>query len=333
VEALQYVAVNAPKKKPPIVVICGPTGVGKTDFAVELAAAFDGEILGADSMQLYRRMDIGTAKPSPAQRSRIRHHLVDAADPDEEFDAARYAREARAVVDTLLERGCLPFVVGGTGLYITALLRGIFPSPRIEPAVRDRLARRAEADGSPAMHQRLAEVDPEAAVRIHPNDTFRILRALEVFEQTGRTITELHRKHRFADVRYHALKIGLTADREALYRRIDRRVDRMMADGLLEEVRGLLAKGYPPSLKSMQSLGYRHMIDFLQGRCTLEEAVIQLKRDHRRYAKRQLTWFRADKETVWLGPEEEDRAREMIRRHIEDGPKSGAVGGGCGRLR
>jgi tRNA dimethylallyltransferase len=300
--------------KPRIIVICGPTAVGKTAAGIEVAAAVGGEIVGADSMQVYRYMDIGTAKPTAAEQAAVRHHLIDVADPDEPFDAAAYAQLGRRVLAELARRGRVPVVVGGTGLYIKALLQGLFRAQAGEPALRARLRAEAQAEGTAALHARLETCDPRTAARLHPNDRMRVLRALEVFETTGRPISELQGLHRFGDEPYRTLKIGLTLDRPALYGRIDRRVEAMLAAGLEEEVRALLARGYGPRLKPMQSIGYSHLTALIAGTVSREECIRTLQRDTRRFAKRQLTWFRADRDTLWLSP---DRTAEMIQRSKE----------------
>ena len=289
---------------PPAVVVCGPTGIGKTAAAIEIARRFNGEIIGADAMQIYRRMEIGTAKPTAEEQARVRHHLIDVVEPDEPFDASRYCELARQVIAGLHERSVLPLVVGGTGLYIKALLHGVFQSAPPDPRVRRRLQKEAVGRGPGALHRRLASIDPAAAGRIHPNDSFRIVRALETVEATGETISAHQQRHRFQDSPYRALKIGLDMDRDTLYDRINTRVDGMLQAGFLEEVRDLLAAGFDPQIKSMQSLGYRHMVAYLQSRLDWKEAVRTMKRDHRHYAKRQLTWFRSDPEIVWTEPQQ-----------------------------
>lgn len=301
---------------PKIIVVCGPTGVGKTTFAIRLARRFAAEIVGADSMQIYRYMDIGTAKPTDREKDAVAHHMVDIIDPDAPFDAAAYRRMASAIIQRLTAQGVVPFVVGGTGLYIRALVFGLFTNRPLVPGIRQKLQRLMAQEGAAAMHDRLAARDARAAAKIHPNDSYRILRALEVIEGTGRPISALHREHGFRRKRYQVLSIGLTLPRQALYQRIDQRVDAMIANGLLEEVRGLLARGYEPRLKSLQSLGYRHMADFLQGRLAWDDAVRTLKRDHRRYAKRQLTWFRADAGVNWLVPHQEQEAADLVSRFL-----------------
>jgi tRNA dimethylallyltransferase len=285
-----------------IIVVCGPTGIGKTATAIEIAQAFKAEIIGADSMQIYRRMDIGTAKPTPDEQSRIPHHMIDVIDPDAPFDAVRFGELARVAAAKLHERGILPLVVGGTGLYVKSFLYGMFESAPVDTKIRVRLRKEADDQGIDALYDRLKQCDPVTAHRLHPNDTYRIVRALETFEATGKPISAFQNSHGFSGPLYDALKIGLIMDRAALYERINARVDAMMAAGFVAEVKNLLDAGYAGDLKSMQSIGYRHMVDYLQGRLTREECVRTLKRDHRRYAKRQLTWFGADKEIVWKAP-------------------------------
>jgi len=308
-------AVTQPK--PPLIVICGATGIGKTSTAIALARTFGGEIVGADSMQIYKHMDIGTAKPTPAERRAVAHHLVDIIEPDEPFDAARYARAARGVVGNLHETGILPFAVGGTGLYIKALTQGIFQARPAAPGVRDRLRAECGALGASALHERLRRVDPVSAERVHPNDAYRILRALEISETTGKPMSTHQADHRFQESPYSVLKIGLEMDRAALYDRIDRRVEMMLEAGLLNEVQKLLEMGYDPELKAMQSIGYRHMVDYLQGRLSWEEAMRTLKRDTRRYAKRQFTWFRKDTAVNWFSPDAVDAIRLKIKNFLQ----------------
>lgn len=301
-----------------IVVICGPTGVGKTGFAIELARQFGGQIVGADSMQIYRCMDIGTAKPTFAEKAAAVHHMVDIVDPQEKFDAAEYIRMAESCIAQIVAQGGLPFIVGGTGLYIKALLYGLTEAAPTNETVRARLKDETDKLGGAAMHARLAAVDSQSARRIHINDTYRVLRALEVYEITGKTISDHHNEHHFGHVRYQPLQIGLTLPRQALYERINHRVDAMIEQGLLNEVRSLLALGLEPQLKSMQSLGYRHMIRYLQGELDWPEAVRTLKRDHRRYAKRQLTWFGNDSTIQWLQPHQSGDAAHWIQSFLAD---------------
>jgi tRNA dimethylallyltransferase len=303
-------------KKPKIIIIAGPTGSGKTELAITLAQRLKGEIVGADSMQIYRYMDIGTAKPTPAEQAAAPHHMIDIVDPDEDFDAAMYADMAREVIREISGRSHLPLVVGGTGFYIRSLVYGLFEEGPGDPDVRQRLRQLAQRDGSAALHQQLAAVDRQAAAKIHPNDTYRIVRALEVFETTGEPLSAVQRRHRMQTMHVTPLTIGVSWPRPVLYDRINRRVEIMMDQGLEAEVRGLLARGYHSGLKSMQSLGYRHLTAFLDGQTTLQDAVATLKRDHRRYAKRQLTWFNADPSVHWMTPEQPDEALKRIRRFL-----------------
>jgi tRNA dimethylallyltransferase len=264
---------NAAPAKPKIIIVCGPTGIGKTSVAIDLARHFEGQIIGADSMQVYKYMDIGTAKPTAAEQARVVHHLVDFVEPDEPFDAAQYAEMARTKIIELDQQRITPFVVGGTGLYIKALLYGLFDEKVSDPEIRDRLKAEAGAHGIQCLYERLGRQDPETADRLHPNDTYRILRALEVIEATGQTISKHHKKHGFFDQPFESLKIGLVMDRALLYERINRRVDAMISAGFLDEVKGLMARGYSVDLKSMQSIGYRHMVDYIEGRQTPADLV------------------------------------------------------------
>lgn len=296
-----------------IITICGPTGIGKTGFAIALAHAFDGEIIGADSMQIYKYLDIGTAKPTPDELAAAPHHLVDFLEPDRDFDAGAYAKLAGQKIEELSEQGKLPIVAGGTGLYIRALLYGLFRAHAICEETLDHLTRELEEKGSRHMHDRLAACDPRAAEKIHPNDSFRLLRALEVFQTTGRPISDAQQAHDFKVQQYDSLTFGLTMDRERLYDRINRRVDLMIEQGLLSEVKTLAGRGYSLDLKSMQSIGYRHMGLYIKGTVDLAEAVRLLKRDTRRYAKRQFTWFRKEPGIVWIQPDRVDKAIAMVK--------------------
>lgn len=298
---------------PPLIVICGPTAVGKTALAVELAKHYPVEVVSADSRQVYRSMDIGTAKPTAAERAALPHHLLDVVWPDEPFDAARYSLLADEAIAGVLGRGHLPLLVGGTGLYIRALTEGLVEVPAADPQVRAQLQQQGAKEGSPALHRRLAEVDPAAAATLHPNDLVRIVRALEVFELTGQPLSSRQRDHGFRTRRYRLLKIGLTLDRAELYRRIDQRAAAMFAEGLVAETRALLDAGYGPELKSLQTIGYREAVRLLQGVCSQTEALADLQQATRRYAKRQLTWFRADSEMIWVDSlRESDRIQMLI---------------------
>ncbi|MBU4449229.1 MAG: tRNA (adenosine(37)-N6)-dimethylallyltransferase MiaA, partial [Proteobacteria bacterium] len=243
-------------KKPRVAALVGATAVGKTAAALALAAGLNAEIVNADSLQVYRELDIGTAKPTVAERARVPHHLIDVADPPESFDAARFCREGRAVLDELRRRGVPPLVVGGTGLYLKALLGGLFAQGEPAPGVRDRVRQELASLGLPVLYARLIHLDPATASRLHPHDTYRIVRALEVMAATGKPLSEFIKAHRFQDMPYEVLKLGLELPREELYRRIDLRVEVMLEAGWLDEIEGLLSR-YPPDLKPLQSLGYR----------------------------------------------------------------------------
>ncbi len=311
---------NNQQKKPAVVIVCGPTGVGKTAAAIRLANTFGGEIVGADSMQIYQQMNIGTAKPTAEEQAAARHHMIDIVPPSAAFDAARYAEMARNIIVDLHRKGKLPIVAGGTGFYVKALTRGLFETLPEDKALRRRLREEAGQHGPGAMLERLRACDPESAQRLHPNDTYRILRALEVFMATGRPLSEHHRRHRFREQPFRTCTIGLTLAREVLYDRINRRVDRMLAEGLVDEVRQLLAAGHASSLKSMGAIGYRHMTDFIQGRLSLEEAVRTMKRDTRRYAKRQLAWFQAESDVHWRTPDQMEEMLTLVKNFLPEAP-------------
>lgn len=299
-----------------IVTICGPTGIGKTNFAIEMARHFNGEIIGADSMQIYKHMDIGTAKPDAHELKMAPHHLVGFLDPKQEFDAGLYAAKAGEVISWLTEKDRLPIVAGGTGLYIRALLHGLFRARPVCEKTLSELTRLQDEKGPVFLHDQLKKCDPAAAKKIHPNDSFRVIRALEVFQTTGQTISNRQKDHDFKDTKYHSLTIGLRMDRTILYERINQRVDIMIREGLLEEVRSLVERGYSLDLKPMQSIGYRHMGMFLKQEVDFDEAVRLLKRDTRRYAKRQFTWFNKEKDLIWLEPSQTDEAFELIEKFV-----------------
>ena len=286
--------------RPKLLVICGPTASGKTALGVALAQAIGGEVVSADSMQIYRRMDIGTAKPTAAAMGGVPHHMLDVADPAEDYSVARYVHDADACVRDILSRGKRPVVVGGTGLYIDNLIAGRDFAP-FTGAWREKLQARAREEGLPALHAELRRVDPDRAEKLHPNDEKRILRALEVWYETGEPITAHDQRTRSLPPRYDALRVCLNfSRREDLWARIDRRVDQMMADGLEEEVRALLASGVPPAATAMQAIGYKEFAAALRGEETMDQAVDQVKLRSRQYAKRQLTWFRRTPGVRWL---------------------------------
>ena len=300
-----------------VIAVMGPTAVGKSRLVMQLAKGLGAEIINADSMQIYRLMDIGTAKPTPADREEVTHHLLDIVDPDQDFDASRYSQLAREVTRNLARQGKVAIMVGGTGLYLKAVFHGLFPGAFSDPVIRKRLHKEAEKDGGSELYQRLQKVDSATAQRLHPHDLFRIIRALEVWECSGRPMSDLHKEHGFRERPFRTLKIGLNRSRSELYERIDRRVEEMMAKGLVDEVRELLNRGYGPHLRSMQALGYRHMVQHLQDGAEIEKVMGTMKRDTRRYAKRQMTWFRRDQEINWFHPEAADIVG-LARRFLDD---------------
>ena len=286
-----------------IITIVGPTASGKTAVALDVAAAVGGEIISADSRQLYRHMDIGTAKPTADERSRAKHHLIDILEPAERYDASRYADDAEDIIATLIERGVEPLVVGGTGLYVRSLFEGLFKGPGRDDEVRQTLEEQVIAAGAPALHAELAEVDPATAERIHENDSTRIVRALEVFMLTGIPLSEWQRGPS-RQPRYRPAYYALTLDREVLHERISTRVDRMMETGLVEEIRDLLASRHlRPGFAAADAVGYREIIEALADGGDAERlsaAADDIKTNTRRYARRQMTWFRSLDEVVWL---------------------------------
>ena len=305
-----------------IICIAGPTASGKTALAATLARELNGEVVSCDSMQVYRRMDIGTAKPTLEEMQGIPHHMIDVAEPWEDFSVSRYCEMAAPIVDDIISRGKTAVIAGGTGLYMDALIRGNAFAPFPATGVRERLEAQADAEGMEAMLSRLRAVDPDAARRLHLSDRKRILRALEVYLETGETITEHNRKTQAVPPRYSPLWLGLDfARRGELYRRIDLRVGLMLEQGLVEEIRGLLADGIPEKATAMQAIGYKEFVDALDGRCTIEEAADQVRQSSRRYAKRQLTWFRRNKAIHWLIRDTGDTGREILenaRRIVSD---------------
>jgi len=289
------------RSEAPLLVIVGPTAAGKTAVAVECCLALGGELVSADSMQVYRHLDIGTSKPTPEERRGIPHHCLDLVEPDEEYSVARYQADAGAAITDIHARGKLPVLCGGTGLYIRAVLYGLdLPIAAADWDLRARLEDEAQRHGAQALHDRLRQVDPVAAARIHPHNVRRVVRALEVYVLTGRPISSHHRLDQAPPAKYNVLAFGLNLPRGELYRRIDARVEAMMARGLLEEVRRLADRGYSQDMTSMKGLGYRQLAQHLRGEATLEAAVRLIKRDTRHYARRQLTWFRAEPDLRWI---------------------------------
>jgi tRNA dimethylallyltransferase len=285
--------------RPELVVLCGPTATGKTGAAIALCQALGGEVVSADAVQIYRHLDIGSAKPSAAERAVVPHHLLDVVDPAERYSAARYAADADEVIARIRARGHVPVVAGGCGLYLRALLYGLCPAPPADPAVRAELEAREAAEGAGTLHAALQRVDPPTAARLHPADLVRIVRGLEVYRLTGRPLSEHQAAHGFAVPRHRAVIWGLDPGREVLDRRIDARVDQMLAQGFVDEVAGLLARGYPRGSPGLMCPGYRELAAHLAGELPLDEAVALIRRGHRRYARRQRTWFRKTRGLTW----------------------------------
>ncbi len=294
----------------PLLVIVGPTAVGKTKVSVELAERIGGEIVSADSRQVYRFMDIGTAKPAPTDMRRIPHHMIDVINPDEEYTAADYSRGAHAAIKSIFEKGRIPIMVGGSGLYIRAVIDGIFPGPGSDTKIREKLEIEAEESGISSLYNRLCKVDPVASTRIHPNDKRRIIRALEIFEATGRPISLLQEEGKKKEPECDTVMIGLNRPRKELYRRIQERVEEIFQHGFIDEVKGLLERGYQDNLISMEALGYREVIKFLNGGIMLDLAKRKVKQNTCHYARRQLIWFRKDKRITWFNINNEEKFEE-----------------------
>jgi tRNA dimethylallyltransferase len=300
-----------------LVIILGPTGVGKSRTAVDLALKFDGEIINGDSVQVYKGFDIGTDKPSPGARRGVPHHLIDTVEAGVQFTAADFVREALLAAADITGRGRIPFVVGGAGLYLKALVEGLFPGPGRNPALRAELEAEAREKGLEALFRKLEEVDPAYAGKIRNRDRIRIIRALEIYRITGRPLTDHFRETRSPSGGFNVLKIGLGLEREPLYRRIEDRVERMFAQGLVDEVRGLLERGIGEDASPFRALGYRHVLGHLGGGISLEEAKALTKRDTRHYAKRQETWFRKMAGVVWFSPEDSAGLEHYIEKHLK----------------
>ncbi len=311
--------------KPPLIVICGPTAVGKSRLALTLAQEIGAEIISVDSRKIYKYMDIGTAKPAREERSKVPHHLIDLIEPDARFSAGRFGEEAKKAIAQVQKKGRTALLVGGSGLYLKAVVDGLFSGPKASAERRERLKKEAEAFGTASLHQKLKKVDSQAASKIHPHDLVRIIRALEVYEETGRCISSLQSEQRanrqFSSPTAESCRvasgdrlvmIGLNRDRKDLYRRIDQRVEIMFSHGLVEEVKSLLKRGYDENLISMQGLGYKEVCGYLKGNYDLEEAERLLKRNTRRYAKRQLTWFQKDKRIHWIKVNEDEDEKEIL---------------------
>jgi len=301
----------------PLVVLVGPTAVGKSAIGLLLARALDTDLLTADSRQVYRGMDIATDKPTMAQREGVPHRLLDLVDPDASFNAGQYRDLALQEIERLYGERRLPLIVGGTGLYVRTLIHGLCDAPRANHGFRASLLEKAQGQGPSFLHAQLAQVDPELAARLHPHDEVKIVRALEVFHLSGRRLSEVQQEHRFAEQPFSVLMIGLNRDRALLYRLIDQRVEAMFARGVVEETAQLLAKGYTRETGAMKGLGYQQIAGYLAGEYDRAEALRLLKRDTRHFAKRQLTWFRKEPGLEWWWLSEQDRAEDVAGRLLE----------------
>ena len=305
-----------------VVAVVGPTGAGKTTVGLHLARELGGEIVGADAVQLYRELDVGSAKPTAAERAAAPHHLIDEVDAAAPYTAADFERDASAAIRDIAGRGRVPILVGGTTLYVRALLHGLCPAPPGDEVIRQRLAERAREEGWPALHAELGKLDPDAAARVHPNDRIRIERALEVVLATGRPLTRVQQDHAFPGNGFPAFQIALRLPREVLYERIDRRVRQMFEEGWIQEVESLLERGYDPDLKPLQAIGYRDVVRLVRGEQGREEAVQRIQRDTRRFAKRQMTWLRKEPGVHWHDPREglEDTLLRRVRAFLAGEP-------------
>lgn len=299
-------------EKLPLVIINSPTATGKTQLAVNLALELGGEIITADSMQVYRYLDIGTAKPTMEERKGIKHHLIDVVNPDENFNAALFAEKARTIISELAGKGIPVFVVGGTGLYIRALLKGIIDTPDVDINIRNHYRWLRDRQGKKYLYDLLLQKDAAAAAQISSNDSVRVIRALEVLEQTGESITVKQRKHSFKDAPYTTYKIGIQIERRELKQRIEMRTAKMIASGLPDEVKGILDMGYREDLKPLQSLGYKQVIGFLHKKYNWQNCIDLIKRDTWQYARRQMTWFSADKEIEWFSPASFEKIKKKV---------------------
>ena len=290
--------------KKPLIILTGPTAVGKTALSIKLAKAIQGEIISADSMQVYRGMDIGSAKVTTEEMDGVPHYLIDVLDPDEEFNVVVFQKLAREAMEKIYANGHIPIIAGGTGFYIQAILNEIaFTETETDDSYRKQLEQLAQEYGAQWLHDQLKEVDPQAAVDIHPNNVKRVIRALEFYKETGSKISEHNEAEQQKQSPYNFAYFVLNMDRQKLYERIELRIDQMLEQGLIEEVRQLQEKGCHAGMVSMQGLGYKEILAYLQGECTLEEAIYILKRDTRHFAKRQLTWFRREREVCWIEKE------------------------------
>ncbi len=298
------------KNYKPLLCILGPTAVGKTELALRIAQRIEGEIVSVDSRQIYREMDIGTAKPSAEQLKLVPHHVINCIMPDEYFSAADYQRVADIAIKEIREKGKVPMLVGGSGMYFRAVVDGLFQGPEADRSIRQRLRQQAEEMGISYLYDRLKDLDPKSAEKIHPNDLIRIIRAIEVYEKSGKRISELQQQWESEKPRYEFIAFGLDRPRNELYERINARVDQMIRDGLLDEARKLLK--YDRNMISMNCFGYKELFDHLEGKISLDEAIELIKQNTRRFAKRQLTWFKKDKRIIWINLSENSFPDDLI---------------------
>lgn len=288
--------------KPKVIVICGPTASGKTALSIELAKKVNGEIISSDSMQIYKDMDIGTAKPTEKEMQGIKHYLIDFVEPNQRYSVAEFKKDAENAIEEVLEKDKTPIVVGGTGLYVDSLIYGIeYPDIELDEKYREELEKRADKEGLELLYNEAKKIDPQAIEKISKNDKKRILRILEIYKATGKNKTEQEKESRKNGIKYDYKVFAINMDREILYDRINKRVDIMIENGLIEEVEKLLKK-YTEFPTAMQGLGYKEVVEYLQGKVTKEEMIENIKRETRRYAKRQITWFKKNKQTIWIGP-------------------------------
>ena len=300
--------------KKPLIILTGPTAVGKTSLSIQLAKTIGGEIISADSIQVYKKMDIGTAKIKREEMEGIPHYLIDVLEPDEEFNVVRFQKMAKEAMEKIYENGHIPIIVGGTGFYIQALLYDIdFNDTESESSYREELQQYADTYGAIALHERLKQIDEESANKIHPNNVKRVIRAIEYFEQTGEPISKHNEEQAQKESSYNFLYIVLDQDRDILYKRIDLRVDQMIEEGLVKEVKQLIESGYTKELVSMQGLGYKEFIPYFEGEISLEQAIYTLKRDTRHFAKRQITWFKREKDVIWLSKKEYPTDEQLLK--------------------
>ncbi len=296
--------------------IVGPTASGKTKLSIIVAEKINGEIISADSRQIYKYMDIGTAKPSKEYREKIKHYFIDELNPDEEFNAGVFGKRGREIIEDIFSRGKVPIIVGGSGLYIKMLIDGFFEGPGADWELREILYDKAKKLGVDILYEELKRVDPESAQKIHPNNLKRVIRALEIYYLTGKPISQLQKESK-PKINFQTVQIGLNWDRKKLYNRIEERVDQMIRDGLIEEVKHLRELGYDKNLNALQTVGYKEVFDYLDGLITHDQMIYLIKRNSRRYAKRQLTWFRQDKRIIWVDVDENTDFNELADRVID----------------